>query len=190
MMTSRSGLLTWAHDFGPCRETSLLSLRTKSACQSFPLALFLSRAHNRAFACLESFCAHACCSYDNNHNFQVYGMCSLASFLSGILCISATHCRCHYHITAVRALYDGLVLALLLSPADAVGRFLVPPRQKPRKPTLRFPGHQKFKTGVIRSFGNVIAYASGFGEKWKSPGTIVDEPNVMYVDSIGSSLFV
>jgi hypothetical protein len=45
-------------------------------------------------------------------------------------------------------------------------------------------GHQKFKTGVIRSFGNVIAYASGFGEKWKSPGTIVDEPNVMYDNKV------
>ena len=31
-------------------------------------------------------------------------------------------------------------------------------------------GHQKFKVGAIRSYGNVIAYASGFGEKWKSPG--------------------
>jgi hypothetical protein len=41
-------------------------------------------------------------------------------------------------------------------------------------------GHQKFKTGAIRSYGNVIAYASGFGEKWPSPGTIVDEPNVMF----------
>jgi len=41
-------------------------------------------------------------------------------------------------------------------------------------------GHQKFKTGAIRSFGNVIAYASGFGEKWPSPGTFEDEPNVMF----------
>jgi hypothetical protein len=41
-------------------------------------------------------------------------------------------------------------------------------------------GHQKFKTGSIRSYGNVIAYASGFGEQWKSPGSIADEPNVMF----------
>jgi hypothetical protein len=41
-------------------------------------------------------------------------------------------------------------------------------------------GHQKFKTGAIRSYGNVIAYASGFGEKWPTPGTLLDEPNAMF----------
>lgn len=40
-------------------------------------------------------------------------------------------------------------------------------------------GHQKFKTGAIRSYGNVIAYASEFGGHWKTPGTIADEPNAM-----------
>ena len=46
-------------------------------------------------------------------------------------------------------------------------------------------GHQKFKTGAIRSYGNVIAYASEFGG-WKTPGTIQDEPmldnKVFFVD--------
>ena len=37
---------------------------------------------------------------------------------------------------------------------------------------------------MIRSFGNVIAYATGFGEKWKSPGTIADEPNVMFDNKV------
>jgi len=43
-------------------------------------------------------------------------------------------------------------------------------------------GHQKFKTGAIRSYGNVIAYASEFGGKpwFKTPGTIADEPNAMF----------
>ena len=41
-------------------------------------------------------------------------------------------------------------------------------------------GHQKFKTGAIRSYGNVIVYASDFGGKWPSPGTILDEPNAMF----------
>jgi hypothetical protein len=45
-------------------------------------------------------------------------------------------------------------------------------------------GHQKFKTGAIRSYGNVIAYASEFGGKWKTPGTIADEPNVMYDNQV------
>ena len=45
-------------------------------------------------------------------------------------------------------------------------------------------GHQKFKTGAIKSFGNVIAYASGFGERWPSPGTIEDEPNAMFDNSV------
>jgi hypothetical protein len=34
-------------------------------------------------------------------------------------------------------------------------------------------GHQKFKTGAIRSYGNVIAYASEFGGKWKTPGALI-----------------
>jgi len=45
-------------------------------------------------------------------------------------------------------------------------------------------GHQKFKTGTIRSYGNVIAYATDYGAKWKTPGTIVDDPNVMYDNKV------
>ena len=45
-------------------------------------------------------------------------------------------------------------------------------------------GHQKFKTGAIRSYGNVIAYASEFGGHWRSPGTIADEPNAMFDNSV------
>mmetsp|Transcript_6753 Transcript_6753/g.20057 ORF Transcript_6753/g.20057 Transcript_6753/m.20057 type:complete len:924 (-) Transcript_6753:1392-4163(-) len=45
-------------------------------------------------------------------------------------------------------------------------------------------GHQKFKTGAIRSYGNVIAYASEFGGKWSTPGTIADEPNVMFDNTV------
>jgi hypothetical protein len=45
-------------------------------------------------------------------------------------------------------------------------------------------GHQKFKTGAIRSYGNVIAYASEFGGKWRTPGTIADEPNVMFDNQV------
>jgi|EP01047_Picozoa_sp_COSAG01_P027988 putative alpha-1,2-mannosidase len=45
-------------------------------------------------------------------------------------------------------------------------------------------GHQKFKTGAIRSYGNVIAYASEFGGHWKTPGTIEDEPNVMFDNEV------
>jgi hypothetical protein len=45
-------------------------------------------------------------------------------------------------------------------------------------------GHQKFKTGAIRSYGNVIAYASEFGGKWKTPGTIADEPNAMFDNKV------
>jgi hypothetical protein len=41
-------------------------------------------------------------------------------------------------------------------------------------------GHQKFKVGAIRSFGNVMAYASDFGGKWKAPGTILSTPNAMF----------
>ena len=44
-------------------------------------------------------------------------------------------------------------------------------------------GHQKFKTGAIRSYGNVIAYASEFGG-WKTPGTIQDEPNAMFDNKV------
>eukprot|EP00035_Acanthoeca_spectabilis_P019901 m.430160 g.430160 ORF g.430160 m.430160 type:complete len:990 (+) comp17121_c0_seq1:2833-5802(+) len=45
-------------------------------------------------------------------------------------------------------------------------------------------GHQKFKTGAIRSFGNVIAYATEFGGKWVTPGTIADEPNAMFDNQV------
>ena len=45
-------------------------------------------------------------------------------------------------------------------------------------------GHQKFKTGAIRSYGNVIAYATEFGGHWKTPGTIADEPNVMFDNKV------
>ena len=45
-------------------------------------------------------------------------------------------------------------------------------------------GHQKFKTGAIRSYGNVIAYASEFGGHWKTPGTIADEPNAMFDNKV------
>lgn len=41
-------------------------------------------------------------------------------------------------------------------------------------------GHQKFKVGAIRSFGNVLAYVSGFGEKWAAPGEQRDRANDMY----------
>ena len=43
---------------------------------------------------------------------------------------------------------------------------------------------QKFKTGAIRSYGNVIAYASEFGGHWKTPGTIADEPNAMFDNQV------
>lgn len=49
---------------------------------------------------------------------------------------------------------------------------------------LQIYGHQKFKTGAIRSYGNVIAYASEFGGKWKTPGTIADEPNAMFDNQV------
>lgn len=45
-------------------------------------------------------------------------------------------------------------------------------------------GHQKFKTGAIRSFGNVLAYVQDFGGSWKTPGTIADEPNVMFSNKV------
>eukprot|EP00037_Helgoeca_nana_P024366 m.258539 g.258539 ORF g.258539 m.258539 type:complete len:924 (+) comp26623_c0_seq1:107-2878(+) len=45
-------------------------------------------------------------------------------------------------------------------------------------------GHQKFKTGAIRSYGNVIAYATEYGGKWNTPGTIADEPNVMFDNQV------
>ena len=70
-------------------------------------------------------------------------------------------------------------------------------------------GHQKFKTGAIRSYGNVIACkrarislgvsllifqlgsvislctdASEFGGHWRTPGTIVDEPNAMFDNQV------
>jgi hypothetical protein len=42
-------------------------------------------------------------------------------------------------------------------------------------------GHQKFKTGGIRSYGNVIAYASDFGAQWGAPGSLgEDTPNAMF----------
>lgn len=40
-------------------------------------------------------------------------------------------------------------------------------------------GHQKFKVGGIRSFGNVLAYVSGYGEKWTVPGNMPATPNAM-----------
>jgi len=40
-------------------------------------------------------------------------------------------------------------------------------------------GHQKFKVGGIRSFGNVIAYASDFGAKWDPKGNLPVTPNAM-----------
>ena len=36
----------------------------------------------------------------------------------------------------------------------------------------------------MRSFGNVMAYASDFGSKWKAPGTIPDVPNAMFGNTI------
>jgi hypothetical protein len=42
-------------------------------------------------------------------------------------------------------------------------------------------GHQKFKTGAIRSYGNVIAYASEFGGKWKTPGALLQIYGSMYI---------
>ena len=45
-------------------------------------------------------------------------------------------------------------------------------------------GHQKFKTGAIRSFNNVIAYASDFGGKWPTPGTLPDDPNAMWSNRV------
>ena len=50
-------------------------------------------------------------------------------------------------------------------------------------------GHQKFKTGAIRSFGNVLAYVSSFGGSWPTPGTISDEPNVMFNNQVGCKTF-
>ena len=42
-------------------------------------------------------------------------------------------------------------------------------------------GHQKFKTGGIRSYGNVIAYASSFGGGWSAPGSLgAEAPNAMF----------
>jgi hypothetical protein len=41
-------------------------------------------------------------------------------------------------------------------------------------------GHQKFKVGAIRSYGNVLAYVSGFGEGWQSPGEQLNRANDMY----------
>ena len=41
-------------------------------------------------------------------------------------------------------------------------------------------GHQKFKVGAIHSYGNVMAYVSGYGEKWKAAGNIPTDPNTMH----------
>jgi hypothetical protein len=46
-------------------------------------------------------------------------------------------------------------------------------------------GHQKFKVGAIRSYGNVLAYVYEFGGGWGSPGTIPDEPNEMFDNQVG-----
>ena len=45
-------------------------------------------------------------------------------------------------------------------------------------------GHQKFKVGGIRSYGNVMAYLYEFGGKWSSPGQLADEPNVMFSNKV------
>jgi len=41
-------------------------------------------------------------------------------------------------------------------------------------------GHQKFKVGAIHSYGNVMAYLSGYGESWKSIGNIPTDPHAMH----------
>ena len=41
-------------------------------------------------------------------------------------------------------------------------------------------GHQKFKVGAIHSYGNVMAYLTGYGEKWDPAGNIPSDPHSMH----------
>lgn len=51
------------------------------------------------------------------------------------------------------------------------------------KPPLVY-GHQKFKTGAIRSFDNTLAYLSDFGGKWAAPGSNRWEANGMFGNNV------
>lgn len=45
-------------------------------------------------------------------------------------------------------------------------------------------GHQKFKVGAIRSFGNVLAYVSDFAGKWNGPGQEARQVNAMFDNTV------
>ena len=45
-------------------------------------------------------------------------------------------------------------------------------------------GHQKFKVGAIRSFGNVLAYVTDFAGKWTAPGEQGNRPNGMWDNKV------
>ena len=45
-------------------------------------------------------------------------------------------------------------------------------------------GHQKFKVGAIRSFGNVLAYVTDFAGKWSGPGEEARLSNAMFDNSV------
>ena len=41
-------------------------------------------------------------------------------------------------------------------------------------------GHQKFKVGAIKSYGNILAYVTDFAGSWAGPGDDGYLPNSMY----------
>jgi hypothetical protein len=45
-------------------------------------------------------------------------------------------------------------------------------------------GHQKFKVGAIRSYGNVLAYVSDFAGSWEAPGEEALRSNAMFDNSV------